>query len=678
MSNSIKEQILNLTQKINQWNKEYFENQKLLFDEGVRDQLKNQLQKLEEKYPEYQSINSPNLTIGARLSNDFDKLNHKTPKKSLQDVFSISEIKEFFERVQKALPNQKHTYLLEPKLDGLNVTLWYEKGVFTKALTRGNGLIGEDITHTISTISSIPKNLNLDLDLEVTGEVFITKNDFERINQSQDQKYANPRNLASGTVRQLDPSIAKDRNLQIYLYNLAENNLKNPPKTQSEVLKTLKLLNFPVNPNAKPISNQQDLDSAILHYTEQKNNFDYEIDGLVIKLDNLSNQNILGYTAKTPRFAVAYKFPAEKQVTKVNGITLQVGRTGNITPVAELDPVLVAGSTIKRATLHNFDELYSKDVRINDTVVVHKAGDIIPEVVEVILDLRPKDSMVFPKPKFCPECQSVLINEEGLAALKCVNFECPAKLKNQFSHFTSKKGMNIKGLGQSIVDLLFDSGVIKNFADLYFLTHESFVGLEGFKEKRINNLLDAINKSKKIELFHFIYSLGIPHLGEQMSKELSQSISQKFFSEKSTTDISSLINVLKENLTVEFLENLEGFASKSSLEIKNFIQSEFLTNQLINLSQVDFEFILPNIATGRQNSDNLLFDKKLVFTGTLNQIGRSEAKKIAEQKGAKVLSAVSAKVDFLIAGEKSGSKLSKAKDLGVKVLNEQEFLDIIK
>jgi len=676
MSKLIQEQIQNLTQKINQWNKEYFENQNLLFDESTRDQLKNQLQKLEQEYPQYQEKNSPNLTIGARLSNDFDKVNHKTPKKSLQDVFSISEILEFFERVNKGLPNQKHSYLLEPKLDGLNVTLWYEKGVFTKALTRGNGLIGEDITHTISTIKSIPKELNLDLDLEVTGEVFIKKDDFLRINQSQEQKYANPRNLASGTVRQLDPSVAKERNLQIYLYNLAENNLKNPPKSQSEVLKTLGLLNFPVNPNSQPILNEKDLTNAISHYTDNKNNFDYEIDGLVIKLDNLENQKKLGFTAKTPRFAVAYKFPAEKQVTKVNGITLQVGRTGNITPVAELDPVLVAGSTIKRATLHNFDELYNKDVRIFDTVVVHKAGDIIPEVVEVILDLRPKDSQIFPKPELCPICSSRLVNEEGLAALKCVNFYCPAKLKNQLSHFTSKKGMNIKGLGQSIVDVLYDNQIVENFSDFYNLNEDSFQGLEGFKSKRINNLLEAIQKSQNIELFHFIFALGIPHLGEQMSKELSDALAKDYFSNCNLVAISDLLDVLQSQITQEYLENLEGFAHKSAYEILDFIKSDFLSNQLKKLNKIPFEFILNHPQEKPLNQ--ALENKKLVFTGTLNSIGRSEAKKIAESQGAKVLSAISAKVDYLIAGEKSGSKLKKANDLGVKVLTESEFLNLIK
>lgn len=675
MSKQIQEQIKSLTQKINEWNKEYFENQKLLFDESTRDQLKKQLQKLENEYPDYQFQNSPNLTIGARLSNDFDKLKHKTPKKSLQDVFSTSEIIDFFERVNKSIPDQKHAYFLEPKLDGLNVTLWYEKGVFKKALTRGNGLIGEDITHTISTINSIPKNLNLDIDLEVTGEVFIKKEDFHRINESQEQKYANPRNLASGTVRQLDPTVAKERNLQIFLYNLAQNNLKDPPKKQSDVLKTLKLLNFPVNPNSQEINTKENLNKAILYYTDQKNNFEYEIDGLVIKLDNLVNQKKLGFTAKTPKFAVAYKFPAEKQVTKVNGITLQVGRTGNITPVAELDPVLVAGSTIKRATLHNFDELYNKDVRIDDTVIIHKAGDIIPEVVEVVMDLRPKDSKIFQKPSLCPACNSSLVHEEGLAALKCINFYCPAKLKNQLSHFTSKKGMNIKGLGQSIVDILYDNQIVENFADFYNLQEDSFQGLEGFKSKRINNLLDAIKKSKEIELFHFIYALGIPHLGEQMSKELSENITNKFLSNQDSISVQDLLIILQTKLTTDYLESLEGFALKSAFEIIEYINSEFLSKQLEKLKSINFVFELPSL--NQKATNTALANKKLVFTGTLLKTGRSEAKKEAEKQGAKVLSAMSSNVDFLVAGEKSGSKLKKAKELGVKVLTEQEFIDLI-
>lgn len=675
MSKQIQEQIRNLTQKINQWNKEYFENQNLLFDESTRDQLKNQLHKLEQEYPEFQAQNSPNLTIGARLSNDFQKLTHKTPKKSLQDVFSIAEITEFFERVQKKLSTAKHSYILEPKLDGLNVTLWYEKGIFKKALTRGNGLIGEDITHTISTIKSLPHNLNLDIDLEVTGEVFITKKDFDRINAIQEQKYANPRNLASGTVRQLDPKIAAERNLQIYLYNLAENNLQQKPQTQSQVLQTLQWLNFPVNPDYAIFSSIKELEKLIQTYTQNKNNFPHDIDGLVIKVDNLEDQKLLGFTAKTPRFAVAYKFPAEKQVTKVNGITLQVGRTGAITPVAELDPILVAGSTIKRATLHNFDELYAKDVRVNDTVVIHKAGDIIPEVVEVIFDLRPSDSQPFVKPTQCPICNSNLVDQDDLAALKCVNFNCSAKLKNQLSHFTSKKGMNIKGLGQSIVDTLYDNQMVQNFADFYNLDFQALMSLEGFQAKKINNLKTAILGSQNTDLFHFLFALGIPHLGEQMSKDLAKAIAKDFFANLDSISFDQLLELFNNKLSQDYLVSLEGFAEKSSFEILDYIHSEFMQNQLNLLQNLEFRFKLPSI---KSTNPSKLSAKKLVFTGTLTQIARSEAKNLAESHGAKVLSAISSSVDYLIAGQNAGSKLQKAQDLGIQILSEQDFLELIK
>ena len=379
----------------------------------------------------------------------------------------------------------------------------------------------------------------------------------------------------------------------------------------------------------------------------------------------------MGYTAKTPRYAVAYKFPAEQQVTKVLGITLQVGRTGAITPVAELSPVLIAGSTVRRATLHNFDELANKDVRINDTVVVHKAGDIIPEVVEVLTDLRPKTSKKFPTPALCPVCQSDLQSFEGLTVIKCLNIFCPAKQKNQLTHFVSKKGLNIKGLGQSIVEKLFDEGLIKHYADIFNLQHSDLQGLEGFKEKRITKLLDAVHKAKKIELHHFVYSLGIPHLGEQMSKELAQAISKDFFSQKDSINLGELNKVFENSLNQKYLENLEGFAHKSAYEILDFLNSDYLQMEMDKLIQAKINLVLPTIALASKGSK--LAGKRIVFTGTLTIFKRAEAKKLAELQGAKVLSVVSKQVDYLVAGASSGSKLKKAQELNVSVIDEKEF-----
>jgi len=672
MSNP-KQEIIKLTQKINQWNKAYFENQTLLFDESVRDQLKKQLQNLEEKHPEFQQSDSPNLTIGARLSNDFEKVNHLTPKKSLQDVFNIDEINDFLNRVQKS-SSLKTSFLIEPKLDGLNVTLWYKNGKFQRAITRGNGTIGEDITHTISTISSIPHNLNVNIDLEVTGEVFINKEDFERINKSSENSYANPRNLASGTVRQLDPKTAQDRNLQMYCYAISHNNIQTPITNQRQVLQNLDYLGFPVNPTSFLCADLSEIKNVIDQMTTKKHSFDFEIDGLVIKVNNIEVQKQMGYTAKTPKYAVAYKFPAEKQVSKVIGITLQVGRTGAITPVCELEPVLIAGSTVRRATLHNFEELARKDVRVSDTVVVHKAGDIIPEIVEVLFDLRPQDSVPFSKPENCPECNFKLHEFTDLTVIKCLNPECKAKLKNQFSHFTSKKGLNIKGLGESIVDILFEQNKVKNYADFFTLKFEDLENLEGFKEKRIQNLLSAINKARNQNLNHLIYSFGIPNLGEQMSKELAVSIAKDFFENTSIINITELKEVFNNKLTQDYIQNLEGFAHKSAEEILKYIHSNFFQTQLELLSNIEFKISLP--ITHVSNKDSKFQGQKILFTGKLTSITRDQASQIASDLGFKVVSQISKVVDVLVAGEKAGSKLKKANELGVKVISEQEFLNL--
>jgi DNA ligase (NAD+) len=662
-----KEHYLNLVKKINEWNFQYFTNDILLFDESIRDQLKKELIEIENQNPSWIVENSPSQNIGSALSEKFTKFKHKTRKYSLSDAFDIDEIKDFIKRAQKIIDTKDFLQLsVEPKIDGLNVTLWYKKGQFYKALTRGDGKVGEDITHTISTIKTLPKVLPNKIDLEVTGEVCIKKVDFDKINQNSDIKYANPRNLASGSVRQIDPTVARQRNLHFFAY--AVGSLDSiEVKSQESLIKFLKLNNFEVQSQLEICSSIDDLKNVIAQFTENRDSFEYEIDGLAIKINDLSFHKILGHTVKCPRFALAYKFPAIQKVTKVLDIKIQIGRTGALTPVAILEPVLVDGSIVQKATLHNQDEIDKKDIRIGDTVVIQKAGDIIPEVVSVIKDFRIKDLKKYQIPKLCPSCQHVVTFVEGQSVIRCENQNCPAKKISAFKHFVSKKGMNIEGLAVKTIETLIENQKIYSVADIYNLQSKDLMELEGFKDKKINNILSSIERSKNISLPNFLFSLNILHLGEKVALDLSQ-----FLNSIKIVESPKILIELLEKMDAETLENVEGFGGVITESISSWFQDKKNLDQLMDLHNCGIRFLQD------QKIQNQNFkDKSVVITGSFEDYKRDDLKKLLSLMGAKVQSSVSSKTDILICGLKPGSKFEKASKLGVKIIDEKQLSQLL-
>lgn len=662
-----KEHYLNLVRKLNEWNLQYFTNDKLLFEESVRDQLKKELLEIEANNPSWIVENSPSQNIGSVLSEKFAKIQHKTRKYSLADAFDLTEIDDFLKRAQKILGTKEFIELsVEPKIDGLNVTLWYKNGQFYKALTRGDGRIGEDITHTISTIKTLPKILPTKIDLEVTGEVCIKKDDFHKINQNSEIKYANPRNLASGSVRQIDANVAKKRNLHFFAYAIGDSDdIK--INTQKQLLEFLSLNKFEVQSKLEICKSFSELEKAIKSFAANRDKFEYEIDGLAIKINDLSLHKLLGYTVKCPRFALAYKFPAVQKLSKILDIKIQVGRTGALTPVAILEPVLVDGSVVQKATLHNQDEIDKKDVRIGDTVLIQKAGDIIPEVVSVLKDLRLEKSQRYIIPKFCPSCNQAVLLTEGQSVIRCNNVSCPAKNLSAFKHFVSKKAMNIEGLAVKTLETLIENQKINSIADLYSLTNEDLLELDGFKDKKINNVLNSIKKSKNIRIANFLFGLNILHLGEKVANDLSQFLTANNLIQNPKDLLSAF-----ERIKIEDLEQVEGFGGVISESIYNWFSNPENIKLLNNFSQIGIIFI-----KDKKIQNQNFKGKSLVITGSFEDFKRDELKKTFSLMGAKVQSSVSPKTDILICGLKPGSKLEKANQLGIRIIEEEELKSLL-
>lgn len=667
-----------IKKELNKWAQAYFDQDMTLFDEQIRDQLKKELIDLESQFPDLITKDSPSQKIGGQITNTkFEKVTHKTPKKSLADYFSHEEIQSFLKKIKDFSDSDTFEPLfVEPKLDGLNITLWYQSGQLVRALTRGNGKIGEDVTHNIKTIQSIPRQLQESIDLEVSGEVFINKKDFEAINQTGETTYANPRNLASGTVRQIDSSVAKERKLQINLYAIGENNLNNPPQTQSDLFKILDQLELPHNKEFKVVASAEDLFAYLDYLQENRESFPMQLDGVVIKLNDYALSQKMGYTAKTPRFAAAYKFPAEKVVTKVLDITVQVGRLGTLTPVAELEPVLVAGSTVSRATLHNAAEVTRKDVRVGDTVVIHKAGDIIPEVVEVLTNLRDGSEKVFQMPSLCPVCNSQTETKLDQKQTRCTNPMCPAKNLGALKLFVGKTGFNMDGLGEQNLQTLIDHNRITDAADLFSLTQEDLEGLPLFKAKKITNILTSIQSSKTITLPAFLNALSIPLLGQQMAFNLSLFLETILKTDLSTqADRVALSEVLPilQSLSHEQVIDLDGFGPNLADSVVEYFANSFYQNMLEKLAQHNIQIQL----SSQDNSSQKLQGQKVLFTGSLSQLTRNQAKELVLQNGGQLASSVSKSLDLLVAGEKAGSKLKKAQDLEIKIMTEDEFLKLL-
>ncbi len=658
-----------LKEKIKELNYQYFVLDNSEVEESVRDSLKRELIDLEGQFPEFITPDSPTQRVGSALSGKFDEVKHTVPKKSLADVFSFEEIWEWYARIEKLVMG-KIEFVCELKIDGLNITLMYERGEYKRALTRGNGVFGEDVTHTVKTINSLPLTLNEPIDIEIAGEVFLPKKDFENLNLEQEKKglplYANPRNTAAGTIRQLDPRVAASRNLEAFFYSLEDiENHSEHVKTQEETLQYLRKVGFKVEKHFKQMSDIEGVIKYCEHWTAKRDELPYEIDGIVVKVNNLEQQKAMGFTAKAPRFAIAYKFPAKQVSSQILEVIFQVGRTGAITPVAIMTPTFVAGSTVSRATLHNADEIAKKDIRVGDSVIIQKAGDIIPEVISVLTDLRTGHEKPVQFPHNCPVCDQPVSRKEGEAAHYCTNSNCPAINKESVSHFVSKKGFDIEGLGEKVVNQLIDEGLIEDPADIFHLDRESILKMDLFKDKRADNLLASIEKSKTVSFERFIFSLGIRYLGEQGSYDFAKFIVQK--SGKDHFEICDFIRIAGE-LSLDEIKNIDGVGDKVGEALHQWCNEEKNIQYLEKLAKVGVKLDVSSL-----QSTGALLGKSFVLTGTLETLTRDQAKNLIKQNGGKVHSSVSKDTDFLVAGEAAGSKLKKATELGITILSEENF-----
>ncbi len=645
----------------------YFNKNEEIVPEAVRDQLKKELIELETQFPEFITPDSPTQKVGAPLDGKLPKIKHKTRKFSLADAFDSEDLEEFDKRVKKFLNAEQINYSTELKLDGLNITLWYKKGILIKTVTRGNGQIGEDVTHTIKTIENLPLQLPYPLDLEVSGEVFIAKKDFQEIVETG-LDFKNPRNLAAGTVRQLDPAIASQRKLRIFLYELGQNNIPEilPNETvtnQAELFKLFEKLHLPHEPDLQTWNNIKDVISFCEKLSTDKDirnrNF-YEIDGIVIKVHDFTLRNRLGYTAKTAKFAIAWKFPAEEKYTKLLDVHFQVGRTGAITPVAILEPVDIAGSTVSRATLHNADEIARKEVKINDTVIVRKAGDIIPEVLEPIKNLRDGNEKIIKFPTLCPECESKLNFSEKIA--RCINPECPAQHRETLFYFANI--LKIDGLGPKTIEALLDLELIHTPADLWKLQALDMAPIPGFKNKKITNLLQALEAKKQLTLSEIFTGLGIRMIGTENAKLLADYYQEKFgkFPLKDFLTHSA-------EITINKLKNVDGIGEKVAESFALFLHQDSTKKLFKDFTDVELEILWID---QEKITDPNFTDKKFVITGSFQNFSRDEIKKMVADRGGKILSSVSKNLNTLIVGAKPGSKLKKAEELGsIEIWNEE-------
>lgn len=647
-----------LIEEINYHNYRYYVLDKPEISDVHYDTLYRELVKLEELYPHLIRPHSPTQRVGAKISGEFKQIIHSKRRLSLDDAFSFEDLADFETRIKK-ITNAKIEYVCELKIDGLQIILTYKNGLLLTGATRGDGRVGEDVTHTIRTVRDIPLKLSKPFNIVVSGEVYIGKKDFAAINKVQvkigEAVYANPRNLAAGTVRQLDPLVASGRRLRSFVYDL-EGDIKSA--TQIKMLQELKSLGFLVNPDNHLCANLDEVKKFIASWEEKREKLPYETDGVVVKINDIAIRGVLGETAKSPRWAIAYKFPAEQKTTQVLDIKVQVGRQGTLTPVAVLKPVRLAGSTVSRATLHNEDEIKRKDVRIGDTVIVQKAGDVIPEVVAVVKSKRTAGSKEFKMPKVCPVCGGGVIRPSGEVAYRCVNKNCFIVQLRKLEHFVSRNAFDIEGLGAKIVEQLYKEGLVKDPADFFTLTEGDIEPLERFAEKSAGNLITAIEGAKRISLDRFIYALGVLHVGDQTARDLTA----KFIH---LTDIK--------DASLEDLQKVEGIGEKVAKSIYEFFNDKRNLALVDKLLQAGIKMTAPAKSTSGK-----LAGKVFVLTGTMESLSREEAEVKIRALGGKVSSSVSTKTDYVVAGDNPGSKYDKAKTLGVKILSESEFLNLIK
>ena len=660
MMDNISLRIDELIKILNKASYEYYTLDNPTITDQEYDSLMDELIKLETNNPSLVRPDSPTVRIGGEVISNFKKVTHSIPMMSLGDIFNEEEIRNFDEKVKKIVKNPK--YVCELKIDGLSVSLIYEKGKLVRGATRGDGTIGEDITHNVKTIKNIPLSLPQDIDIEVRGEIYMPLSSFNKLNEDRaskgEKEFANPRNAAAGSVRQLDSKIAAERNLSTFLYHIplpTNYNLK----TQYESLKFMKDLNLVVNPNIKLVNDIEGVIEYVNYWNEHRSELPYEIDGVVIKVNDYKDQTKLGVTAKVPKWAIAYKFPAVEVLTKLKDIEFCVGRTGKITPRADLDPVRLQGSVVRSATLNNQDYIKEKDIMIGDIVSIRKAGDVIPEVVEVKMDRRDGTEVPFKMIDNCPICGSKLVKKEGEVAYFCMNDDCDARNIESLIHYASRDAMNIEGFGERIVEDFYNMGYLKNISDSYNLNNykEELMELEGFGEKSINNLIENIENSKNNSLEKLIFGLGIKHVGKKTAKILSEYYK----------DLDSLMNS-----TIEELSSIYDIGDIIAKSIINYFSNEKNISLINSLKENNINMVY----IGKEKNINELFlDKTFVLTGTLEKMSRNEAKELIEILGGKNTSSVSKKTDVVIVGLNPGSKYDDAMRLGITIWNEEDFIN---
>ncbi len=654
-----------LRSRLNRWSREYYVEDKPTVEDYVYDQEYAELVAIEEQYPDLITSDSPTQRVGGKVLSGFEKVTHDIPLYSLNDVFSKDELFAFDQRVQKAI-GRPVDYCCELKIDGLSVSLRYENGEFVRGATRGDGTVGENITENLKTVRSVPLKLKDAISIEVRGECFMPKKSFVQLNQAREAEgkdiFANPRNAAAGSLRQLDSKITAKRNLDTFLYTVAD---FGPMKatTQYDALEELEQIGFHTNHEKRLCHSIDEVWSFIEEYHEKRMDLTYEIDGIVIKVNDFSLQDQLGFTVKAPRWATAYKFPPEEVETKIEEIEWTVGRTGVVTPTAIMTPVRVAGTTVSRASLHNGDYIKLKNIRLNDIVRIYKAGDIIPEVAQVVLDQRPADSEPYVLPTHCPICHSELVHLDEEVALRCINPKCPAQIKEGLNHFVSRNAMNIDGLGPRVLAQMYDKQLVTDVADLYKLTEEELLTLDKIKEKSANNILTAIHDSKDNSVERLIFGLGIRHVGSKAAKILAEHFG----------DLETLSKSDFESIIV-----LDTIGDTIADSVVTYFSNEEVHDLMSELKQAGVNFEYKGIRSSQiETIDSPFKEKTVVLTGKLTRFTREEAKETIENLGGKVTGSVSKKTDIVVAGEDAGSKLTKAQELGIDVWSEEKMAEAL-
>lgn len=658
--------IKNLQKTLNEYAYFYYVKDQPKVLDSEYDKLYQELVQLETKYPESITPDSPTQRIGGVILDGFEKAVHEVPLYSLNDAFSKEELESFDARVAKALGHHNYSYECELKIDGLSISLRYENGRFVRGATRGDGSVGENITENLKTVRSIPMTLPQAISIEVRGECYMPKESFMKLNEAREQEgletFANPRNAAAGSLRQLDTKVTAQRNLSTFLYTVAEFGPLEVA-TQEEALQALDRLGFKINPNRRICQTVDEIWEYITEYHEKRADLPYEIDGIVIKVNDLNLQDELGFTVKAPRWAIAYKFPPEEAETVIREIEWTVGRTGVVTPTAVMDPVVVAGTTVSRASLHNMDYIEAKDLRLNDHVLIYKAGDIIPEVDHAIVEKREAASIPYPKPTHCPVCSSELVHLEEEVALRCINPKCSAQMKEGLSHFVSRQAMNIDGLGPKVIEQMYEKELVKDVADLYYLTQEQLLTLDKVKEKSANNLLKAIEASKANSAERLLFGLGIRHVGAKAAKILLEHYET----------IENLSQAKAEDIL-----NLHTMGETIANSLTTYFANDEVHELLAELKAAGVNLRYLGVTQAQLASVQSPFkDKTIVLTGKLTTYTREEAKAKIESLGGKVTGSVSKKTDLVIAGADAGSKLTKAQSLGIEVWSEEQMVEAL-